>query len=51
MKTQDQNERGTDGKFIQNRSINQIDGDLVKPNFLSTFDYLVNEKKKKQSEL
>jgi hypothetical protein len=48
MKTQDSNERGTDGKFIENRSINQIDGELVKPNFLSTFDYLVYEKKKKQ---
>ena len=51
MKSQDNNEKGIDGKFIQNKSINQIDGQLVKPNYLSTFDFLVHEKKQKKQEM
>lgn len=48
MKTQDTSERGIDGKFIENKSINQFDGQLVKPNYFSTFQYLISERKKKQ---
>lgn len=42
---------GIDGKYIENKGINQIDGVLIKPNYLTTYDFLAKMKKAKHQEL
>lgn len=44
MKLQDQKDK-TKPQIHAANAINQIEDELVKPNYLSTFDYIVKEKK------
>lgn len=51
MKQQEVSKKGTDGKYIENKSSSQVDGQLIKPNYLTTYDFLMKMKKQKIDEI